>query len=526
MATQQPAPGKLPAYVVAPHDDTLFVIHNGIGSLGGSERAKRIASRLEETANTYDTHAVALTIIPEEGNLSIYRGENILMSVTPQDAFVSNQNIDVLANRYKSSMATWINSYQKAHRLRDIIRNSLLALLVTAILIALIWGLNRGRRWLDGHLEGWKAKYFKGIKLKDLQLVDADNEVRVLRISLSLVRYLFILILVYIYLPVLFSIFPFTQSFAGKLFGYILQPLKKMGSAIIDYVPNLITVVVIWLVFRYLIRAVAYFANEVKEGRIVLRGFYPDWARTTFSIVRFLLYAFMFVILFPYLPGSDSPIFKGVSVFIGLLISIGSSTIINNLMAGIVVTYMRAFRVGEYVKIGDTHGVITEKSIFVVKLRTHKNEEITIPNSTILSSQTLNYSVMATNGKLILYTSVTIGYDAPWRTVHQLLIDAALATTNVLHDPAPFVLQTSLDDFYISYQINAYTNQADMQPRIYSELHSNIQDKFNQAGVEIMSPHYAQLRDGNETTIPEKYRTESMHPNSFRVDVTASETKH
>jgi small-conductance mechanosensitive channel len=195
-----------------------------------------------------------------------------------------------------------------------------------------------------------------------------------------------------------------------------------------------------------------------------------------------------------------------VSVFLGLLFSIGSSSAISNAVAGFLITYMRPFKIGDRIKIGNIDGYVVQKSMLVTRVRSIKNEDITIPNSTILTSHTTNYSRAATEHGLILYTSVTIGYGTPWRTVHQLLIDAASATTNIISegDKGPFVLQTSLNDFHISYQLNAYTTQTLNLEIIYSELHQAIQTKFQEAGVEILSPNYQSLRDGNKSTLPEK----------------------
>jgi small-conductance mechanosensitive channel len=257
---------------------------------------------------------------------------------------------------------------------------------------------------------------------------------------------------------------------------------------------------------------------EVEVENIRVTGFHRDWARPTFNILRFLLYAFMLVIIFPYLPGSHSPAFQGVSVFLGVLLSLGSSSAISNIVSGLVITYMRPFKIGDRVKIGDVIGDVTEKNMLVTRIRTIKNEDITIPNSSVLSASTINYSsnTRPTDTGLILHTTVTIGYDTPWQDMHKALIAAANRTDLILQQPEPFVLQTSLDDFYVSYQLNAYTRSANEQQNIYSQLHQNIQDCCAEAGIEIMSPHYRSQRDGNTTTIPEQY---------WKDDKTSSETQ-
>ena len=250
------------------------------------------------------------------------------------------------------------------------------------------------------------------------------------------------------------------------------------------------------------VRLLRYLAMEIEEGRLQINGFYNDWAMPTYHIVRFLLYAFMIAMIYPYLPGSNSGVFQGISVFVGLIVSLGSTAVIGNIIAGLVITYMRPFKLGDFIKLNDTSGNVIEKTPLVTRIRTHKNEVVTIPNSFMMSSHTINYSSSAKEHGLIIHSEVTIGYDAPWRQVHQLLIEAALATPGVTDEPRPFVLQTSLSDWYPVYQVNAYVRNAQELPRIYSILHQNIQDRFNEAGVEIMSPHYMAMRDGNDTTIP------------------------
>ncbi|NJN36121.1 MAG: mechanosensitive ion channel [Nitrospiraceae bacterium] len=201
-----------------------------------------------------------------------------------------------------------------------------------------------------------------------------------------------------------------------------------------------------------------------------------------------------------------------------MLFSFGSAGAVSNIIAGVVLTYMNPFRDGDRVKIADTVGDIIERTLLVTRVRTIKNVDISIPNSMVLSSHLINFSSVAKDQGLILHTSVTIGYDAPWKTVHGLLIEAARSTTDILKTPEPFVLQTSLDDFYVTYEINAYTDQANKMALIYAELHQNIQDKFNEGGVEIMSPHYATIRDGNKTTIPDPYLPKTYQAPGIRIE--------
>jgi small-conductance mechanosensitive channel len=266
----------------------------------------------------------------------------------------------------------------------------------------------------------------------------------------------------------------------------------------------------------------------VQAGRIRFSNFYPEWAQPTYKIVRVLIYAFAAVMIYPYLPGESSPAFKGISVFLGVLFSLGSTSAVANFVAGVILIYTRGFRVGDWVTIGENTGEVVQTSMLATHVRTIRNEEITIPNSVVLGSYVTNFSLQAQEMGVVLHTSVTIGYDAPWRTIHNLLIDAALRSKHILHDPPPFVLQAELEDSYVKYEINAYTDHPLLMPYIYSDLHANIQDSFFEAGVEIMSPVFHALRDGNRTAIPDQYLPKDYRAPGFRVapaDGTGEEAK-
>jgi small-conductance mechanosensitive channel len=285
----------------------------------------------------------------------------------------------------------------------------------------------------------------------------------------------------------------------------------------VDYLPNVFFIVVIAFLTRYVLKFVHLFFDAIREGTVEFPGFYREWAEPSYKIVRFMILAFVVVVVFPYLPGAGSDAFQGVSIFLGALFTLGSSSAIANIVAGVVLTFTRAFQVGDRVKIGDTTGDVMEKSLLVTRVRTIKNVDITVPNAIVMSSHIINYSARADESGVILHTGVTIGYDVPWRQVHALLLEAAASTEGVRREPKAFVLQTSLDDFYVSYQLNAYSANPKAMARTYSDLHQNIQDAFNKAGVEILSPHYRAARDGNEITIPPDQRPAGYTAPGFRV---------
>lgn len=262
-----------------------------------------------------------------------------------------------------------------------------------------------------------KDTKLKPISIQDYELLDTQKQVNLLIFLSNLLRYVFMLLQLLLTVPLLFSIFPQTKNLAYQIFSYIWNPVKTIFSGVIEYIPNLFTIFVIWYAVKYLVRFVHYLATEVQSERLKLNGFYPDWAMPTYHIVRFLLYAFMIAMIYPYLPGSDSGVFQGISVFVGLIVSLGSSTVIGNIIAGLVITYMRPFKLGDRIKLNDTTGNVIEKTPLVTRIKTPKNELVTIPNAFIMSSHTVNYSASARTYGLIIHVEVSIGYDVPWRKV-------------------------------------------------------------------------------------------------------------
>jgi small-conductance mechanosensitive channel len=293
-----------------------------------------------------------------------------------------------------------------------------------------------------------------------------------------------------------------TLNLAARMIVLFIAALEYVWSGFMGYLPNLITIIVIVLVARYFIRIIGLIFEGIRSRRINLQNFYPEWAETSFSLIKLMIYVLTAVIVFPYLPGSSSPAFQGISIFVGVLVSLGSTTAVSNVIAGVVLTYTRAFTVGDQVEVGGNRGRIVERSTFVTRIQTLKNVIVSIPNSMVLNNNIINYSKNMGQSGLLVHTTITIGYDVPWQTVNQLLVDAALKTEYILETPPPFVLQTSLDDNYVSYELNGWTRKPEELPRIYSTLHANILDEFHGHQVEITSPAFRALRDANASTIP------------------------
>lgn len=506
-------------FPVVPFRDTLFYIYNKLGPLQPKDRASNIEQKLRQLAEDPFFSADSIRQTPNENNIDITYSDLILFTITEDDALWMNETQSAVANQYIVAATNSIQQNKDENSLKNLLIRIGWLLLIIVIFSLIIFGINRLFKKLYHLVLKEKDRYLKGVKIKDYALLDQKKQISVVHSILRIARIVVILIVLYLTLPFVFSIFPWSKGIADSLIHWTLTPIKKIFSGFVHYLPKLLTILVIYLATYYLAKLINYLADEISKGNLNIKGFYPDWAKPTSSVIKFLLYAFMFIVIFPYLPGSDSKIFQGVSVFLGILFSLGSSSAISNIVAGFVITYMRPFKLGDRVKIGDITGDVIEKNLLVTRLRTIKNEEITVPNASILNGHTINFTSSSKDLGLILHTVVTIGYDVPWNKVHELLIKAAMQTNGVLKDRAPFVFQKEFQDFSVAYEINIYTDQSHKMAIISSELHQHIQDVFNEAGVEIMSPHYMAHRDGNHSTVPTDHLPKDYDAPAFKVQV-------
>jgi small-conductance mechanosensitive channel len=495
--------------------DTLFTLYGRLGPFGPAERAAAIEARLIRWGPSLATGKDSILVNEVEQRSELLVGDEVLMTVLDADAAPTGTPRASLAAVWAARIRQITAADAKATSLSALAIDAAKALVTTLVLVGLLLGLKRLFARIYSFLGSGRVP---PLRIKRLELLSAARLGDTLTVLARALRVLLTALLLYFYVPLVLSFFPWTAPYSGKIVGYVLTPLRSVGAGFLDYVPKIFFIAVIFLVTRYLLKLILLVFRAVGTGVLTFEGFHRDWAEPTYNIIRFLVIAFAAVVMFPYLPGAGSDAFKGVSLFVGVLFSLGSSGAVGNIVAGVVLTYTNAFQVGDRVQIGETVGDVVERTMLVTRLRTIKNVDITVPNGTVLSSQVINFTTQAAGRGLILHTTVTIGYDAPWRRVHELLIAAASGTEHILADPAPFVLQTSLDDFYVSYQINAYTDKPAVMARTYSELHQRIQDAFNQGGVEIMSPHYRALRDGNQVTIPSPNLPKGYQAPSFRVE--------
>ena len=491
-----------PGVPVVVEGDTLFYLYTKRGGYTPLQRAEMIDAAIMQLGKRFTLHPDSVYIESSDIVTDLMYGNKVIASFTDQDGLWEGRSREQLATDKRKIVVQKLKELKEEHSLWQLGKRILYFVLVLAGQYLLFWLTGWLFRKLKVRIQKLKDTRLKPISIQNYELLDTQRQVNLLIFLSNLLRYVVMLLQLLITVPLLFAIFPQTKGLAYQIFSYIWNPIKNILVGIVDYIPNLFAILIICFAVKYLVRLVHYLSREVEAGRLKFGGFYPDWAMPTYHIIRFLLYAFMIAMIYPYLPGAKSGVFQGISVFIGLIVSLGSSTVIGNVIAGLVITYMRPFKLGDRIQLNDTTGNVIEKTPLVTRIKTPKNEVVTIPNSFIMSSHTVNYSASAREYGLIIHSEVTIGYDVPWRQVHQLLIEAALNTPGVIDDPRPFVLETSLSDWYPVYQINAYIREADKLAQIYSDLHQNIQDRFNEAGIEIMSPHYMAMRDGNESTIP------------------------
>lgn len=426
-------------FPVIPFRDTLFYLFTRQGSFTAQDRAAAIGSRINKLSSAYHFNPDSIKLVETEQGTDLIFRDQLLISVSEQDALWQNTTRAKLAALIKAKISKAVIEHKEETKWQTILKESLLALLVIVIAVLMIFGVNRlFKRWKQklARQTGWFAR---GIHIKSYELLNAGNVLNALQKVLTVAKWAAIILIIYLALPILFGIFPFTKDFSNTLLNYITNPLKAIVHSVWDYIPNLMTILVLVVVFRYVLKLFKFIASEIAKGDLNIPGFYSDWANPTYQIIRVLILAFMLIVIFPYLPGSDSGVFKGVSVFMGVLFTFGSAGALGNIVAGLVLTYMRAFKIGDRVKIGEVTGDVIEKSLLVTRVRTIQNEIISIPNSTVMSNHTINFSSDAPEKGLIIHTTVTIGYDAPWRQVHQLLITAASSTAMIEQDPMPYV---------------------------------------------------------------------------------------
>lgn len=498
--------------------DTLFLIRYSPKEYPVAYRAQQISTRLADLSKNFKKNVDTIYAKKETGFISIMYNDEVAFVLTENDAKTNNTTMTNLAEiqilKFKEALVEDDKYDLTTKQWLIKIGYFLLSLVV---LVVVIKAINWLFRKLNIYLSKFEKRFLKN-KKNIFKYFIPKTTANIFVFLSNVIRFILILFVLFTYLPFMFSFFPWTEDIVSSFYSYLARPVSFVVNGFIDFLPNLIFIIVIILITRYVIRVQRDIVEDIEAEKFIIKGFPKDWASTTQKIISLLIWAFALILIYPYLPGSASPAFRGVSIFIGALLSFGSTSAVANIVAGVVITYMRPYQIGDRVKVQDTIGDVIEKTLLVTRIRTIKNEDVTIPNANIINNHLVNYSANVEKNGLLLHTTVTIGYDIPWQKVEDLLIDAGRKSIHVEPDPTPFVLKTSLDDYYVSYQLNAYTREAKKMALIYSDIHKNILDSFDKAGIEILSPQYIAARDGNLSTVPSQLTKDSRSPLDKVID--------
>ena len=469
--------------------DTLFSVR-GVSSFPAERRAARITEAIRGFAADRDLPAESL-VIEETALGSVFSvGGKRLMALVDADAELEGVSRGLLAEAYRQRIAEAVVEYRREREPATLWRSAVRAIAATLGTLLVLWIASRALRRVRSALDRRYRARISSVQIQTFEIVRAEQLWHALHRAINVMAAIVALVALYFYLDYVLLLFPQTRALGQNLFAVVLRPINTLGTGAVQLLPDLVFLAVLALFTRWLLKLVRLFFRRVADQTIALAGFDPEWALPTERILRLLLIAFALVIAYPYIPGSDSEAFKGISLMLGLVFSLGSSTIISNVVAGQSIAFRRAFKVGDRVKIGEHIGEVTDIKLLTTFLRSPKNEQIVIPNSNILNSEVVNFSTLASQSGLILHTIVGIGYETPWRQVEAMLLEAAGRTPGLLREPAPFVLQKALGTFAVDYEINAYCDNTRGLLLLYTALHRNILDVFNEYGVQIMTPAY------------------------------------
>ncbi|MCG3204620.1 MAG: hypothetical protein KCHDKBKB_01335 [Elusimicrobia bacterium] len=462
----------------------------GMSGFSAEKRAKAIESRIKTAAKNVAVSSASINVVERVDRTDLVAGEMFIASLLDADAETENIPRSIMAERARINIVNAIARYRHDRSSKILLRRTFVALAATVGFIFLLFGIGKIYRWLLVVAERNVKTRMDSLEARSSHVIESRPLWTAIVGILSALRVITVAVLIYFYLNLVLGLFPWTRPVAVQLFSIFIAPLRTLGHKFIAALPDLAFLVVFTIIIRYVLKITRLFFAGIDHKTIQFKDFDPELAWPTYRITRFLIICFAVVVAYPYIPGSNSDAFKGVSLFIGVLFSLGSTSLIANLVASIALTYRRAFRVGDIIKVTDVMGLVTEMRMQATHLRTLHNETIVIPNSIIVNSHVINFSTLAKNGGLVLHTTVGIGYETPWRQVQALLLMAADRTSGLLKDRKPFVRQLALDTFCVQYELGVYCDAPLDMPWVYTNLHKNILDVFNEYGVQIMTPAY------------------------------------
>ena len=465
----------------------IIVLRATVFNYSPAERVQGIEQRLSELIAQGKTKKLTTRQIVE-GTVIDLDGE-LVMLITPGDVDpLSGETLEQAVRETMNQLQTALDLMNVQRSVGYLLRASGITLVATLLYVGFLWAARhiRVRLWIlvaRGREAISKSLGATGKTVLPQLLVFYQWAVRIIY---------WILVLGATDIWVTFSLrqFPYTAPWGEALGQHLIVMLRTLALGTVTALPDLFVVAVILLLTRLLLKLVRAFFVNVHEGRVKVGWLDRENAQPTGRIVTMVMWIFALVMIYPYLPGSGSAAFKGVGVFVGLLVSLGATGLISQVMGGFVLMYTRSIKVGEYVRTGEHEGTVKSIGFLSTRLRTRKNEIVNIPNAMLMAATTINYSRLSHTEGVMASTTVTIGYDAPWRQVHEMLLRAADKTAGLKKPPEPFVWQRSLSDFYVQYELNVCLDDPWQRLPVLSDLCANIQDEFNEHGVQIMSPHF------------------------------------
>ena len=469
----------------------IIILRGPIAGYSARERAMGAMERIEQ-ALAGDSRLQVTTEDTSHGT-RLLLGRSLAFTVTPVDIDVqAGETTQLIAQAAVLRLELAIAEYREQRTPSYLAWSAAFAAAATMLYGLLLWLIFRINGWVGRRLSASAATHSGKLHIGGLRLFNARQVFVSTRRVLTLIAWTVAIIFASAWLSFVLARFPYTRPWGEQLENRMLGLVTELLLAIVGALPGLTFAILIFLVARSLVRLAAIFFDQIEHSDRKLGWIDADTVRPTRRIFNFVVWVFALAIAYPYLPGAQTEAFTGLSVLVGLMISLGATSVIGQAFNGFILMYSRAYRPGDYVRIGESEGTIQSLGTFVTRIRTGLGEEVTLPNSTVMAAAIRNYSRSVPGAGCVLDICVTIGYSAPWRQVHAMLEEAARRTTEISANPAPFVRQTALSDYYVEYRLVSYTRLEDpvLRADALNHLHGNIQDVFNEHGVQIMSPHY------------------------------------
>ena len=476
--------------------DTLLIIYTSLGGDDPAHRVESVARKVTQIGKSLKLTTDSMHIFVSEYTDDVMCGEVVIVRVSDLDGLWNGMSRRDLAEEYLRILSVEIERLHADYGLKAKLTGLGWAVFLIVVQVVFFMLTARFIRYLRRKIAEGVNGRMKPLVIKGYELMNVPQQKRILLVLTRVLQIFLVLLQLFISLPLLFSIFPETEKFTWNMINYVWSPLRDMVVSIVRYFPNLVKIFVIIYVVRWVLKGLHHISDEIAVGHLKIDRFYQDWAQPTYHIIRIFVIAFTLVVIWPLLPGSESGVFKGVSIFVAALFSLGSTTTIGNLISGIIITYMRPFLVGDFVRIGEQEGEVIEKNAFITRLRDIKGNLVTVPNNSILSQQTVNYTAAARDGKgSIVHSTFTFTYHVPRETVEAYLLEGAARCQLLEKNPKPFVLYTALEDFYTQYEINGYTKETARLFAVYSELHRHIIDVFHEHNLDPTSSHFIKVQE-------------------------------